>query len=91
MVVFKRRWEKFGAIISTLVDSTAAAQAILTLSRFGDIERASHVAVWMIENMQHPSGYFYYQKHRLWTNRISYMRWSNAWMLAALSSLAVSI
>jgi len=30
-------------------------------------------------------GYFYYQKHRFYTNKISYMRWSQAWMLLAIS------
>ena len=38
-----------------------------------------------IRHMQDPSGYFYYQKHRFYTNKISYMRWSNAFMFNALS------
>lgn len=67
------------------VDSTAAAQSILTLARFGYVEKAWNVALWMIQNMQDESGYFYYQKHRLFTNKIPYMRWSNAWMYAAMS------
>jgi len=69
------------------IDSTAAAQAILTLTRFGYIEQASKVAHWMIEHMQDRSGYFYYQKTRFYTNKIPYMRWSNAPMLLALSYL----
>ncbi len=69
------------------IDATSAGQSILTLCRFSDSGRATRVANWMIENMQHPSGYFYYQKHKHWTNRISYMRWSNAWMFAGLSTL----
>ena len=69
------------------IDSTAAAQSILTLTRFGFSEKAVKVALWMIENMQDEDGYFYYRKERYFTNKISYMRWSNAWMYAALSHL----
>lgn len=69
------------------IDSTGIAQSILTLSRFRDLERATKVAIWAIENMQDKSGHFYYQLHRSWTNRTPYMRWSDAWMFAALSYL----
>ena len=69
------------------VDSTAAAQAILTLCRFGDLQLAEKVAAWMIGHMQSPAGYFYYRKNRFTTQRTSFMRWSNAWMMAALSRL----
>ena len=38
--------------------------------------------------MRSPEGcFYYYQKWRFWTNRINYMRWSQAWMLLALSTL----
>lgn len=73
------------------IDSTAAAQSILTLCNFGELEKANMVAMWMIENMQEGSGYFYYQKHKVWTNKVPYMRWSNACMFAALSSLLLSL
>ncbi|MCK5633344.1 hypothetical protein KAH94_06320, partial [bacterium] len=35
-----------------------------------------------------PKGYFYYQKHFIYFNKISYMRWSQAWMFYALCSLS---
>jgi hypothetical protein len=35
--------------------------------------------------MQDSRGHFYFQKRRLFTNRIAYMRWSQAWMLKALA------
>lgn len=73
------------------VDSTAAAQSLLTLCRFGGIDAAQRTAEWMIVNMQDPSGYFYYQKMRFLTNRISYMRWSNAWMFAGLTYLLTKL
>jgi hypothetical protein len=69
------------------IDATAAAQSIMTLARFRHIKLAEQVALWMIGNMQHGDGFFYYQRHRLYTNKIAYMRWSNAWMFAALSYL----
>lgn len=69
------------------VDATAAAQSILTLLRFGYFEKALAVVRWMVRHMQAPSGYFYYQRHRLYTNRIPYMRWSTAWMFLALAYL----
>jgi hypothetical protein len=31
-------------------------------------------------------GYFYYQKHRMWTNKTPYIRWSQAWMFYALTT-----
>jgi hypothetical protein len=69
------------------VDSTAAAQAILTLTRFGRTQEAVAVAVWMLKNMFSREGYFYYQNWRHTRIRIPYMRWSNAWMFVALSYL----
>jgi len=35
--------------------------------------------------MQAKNGCFFYQKTRFYENRISYMRWSQAWMLYALA------
>jgi rhamnogalacturonyl hydrolase YesR len=70
------------------IDSTAAAQCILTLLRNGLDDRAMAVARFMTNHMQDKTGYFYYQMGPRFTNRISYMRWSNAWMLTALAHLA---
>ena len=69
------------------LDLTAGAQSILTLARFGRLEMAISVAVYLIEEMQDAEGFFYYRKGRFLKNKISYMRWSNAWMYAALSYL----
>lgn len=43
------------------------------------------VANWTITNMQAPEGYFYYQRKKFMSSKISYMRWSNAFMFNALS------
>ncbi len=73
------------------IDSTAIAQSILTLCRFRKLDRAKKIAMWAIDNMQDESGRFYYQKHNRWTNRTPYMRWSDAWMFAALSYLLLTL
>jgi len=39
----------------------------------------------MIENMQGPDGAFYFQKNKYFTNKIPYMRWSQAWAFHALT------
>jgi hypothetical protein len=67
------------------VDSTSAAQSILTLSRFGQISIAENVALYMIKHMQHDEGFFYYRKTHWYTVKTSFMRWSNAWMFASLA------
>jgi len=67
-------------------------QGIITFSRLwpyypGGPNFANTIAAWTIENMQDDDGYFYYQKFKTHTNKISYMRWSQAWMLLALTNL----
>jgi hypothetical protein len=52
-----------------------------------NIERARKTFHWTLGNMAAPDGSFYYQRHRLWTNRTPYMRWGQAWMLRALARL----
>ncbi|MBL7924702.1 MAG: delta-aminolevulinic acid dehydratase [Bacteroidia bacterium] len=69
------------------LDCTAAGQCLLTLSRFNRLEEAKRVALYTIENMQDSKGYFYFRKYPKHTNKANFMRWSNAWMLAGLSSI----
>ncbi|WP_417199525.1 delta-aminolevulinic acid dehydratase [Bizionia sp.] len=42
---------------------------------------------WVTENMQDSKGYFYYQLKKGMSSKVSYMRWSNAFMFNALSYL----
>jgi hypothetical protein len=68
------------------------AQGIITFARLRRFHPdylpfARTIAEWTIRNMQDPKGFFYYQKHRFYTNRISYMRWGQAWMFLALTEL----
>jgi hypothetical protein len=48
------------------------------------IAQAEKIAEWTIENLHSSHGFFYYQRHRFYTNRIPYMRWSEAWMAYGL-------
>jgi hypothetical protein len=48
---------------------------------------AEQIAGWAINNMRDGRGFFYYQRRRFHTVRISYMRWSQAWMMYALARL----
>lgn len=71
------------------VDIHNQSQGIITLLKLreyysGSEKTAMIIANWTINNMQSKDGHFYYQKFMTHTNKISYMRWSNAWMFLAL-------
>ncbi len=75
------------------IDIHSVAQSIITLLTLNDLDESSvglafSVFRWAMTHMWDEQGYFFYQKSRLFKNRISYMRWSQAWMLYALSILA---
>jgi rhamnogalacturonyl hydrolase YesR len=71
------------------VDIHSPAQFIIFMSNSGKLKQylllTEKVIEWTMRNMQDKTGYFYYQKSRFITNRIPYMRWSNAFMFYALS------
>jgi hypothetical protein len=75
------------------VDIHNQAQGIITFSKFAQFDKkyssfANVIADWTIKNMQnYKKGFFYYRKFKYYTNRIPYMRWSQAWMLLAFSIL----
>ena len=69
------------------IDCTAAGQTLLTLVKFGKTETACSVAKWMHQYMQSEQGYFYFRKYKSSIEKVNFMRWSNAWMLAGLSEL----
>jgi rhamnogalacturonyl hydrolase YesR len=48
-------------------------------------ELAHKVMQWTLQNMQDKKGYFYYQLKKGISSKISYMRWSNAFMFNAMS------
>ncbi len=74
------------------IDIHAPAQGIALFSRLGAAHRelAERILSWMITNMQSRQGYFYFRKTPLFTNKISYMRWSQAWVFHALTDYMLS-
>lgn len=71
------------------VDIHCPAQLFVTLhmlNKFYDNRiLAERVMKWTIENMQDKKGCFYYQLKKIFSSKISYMRWSNAFMFYAMS------
>lgn len=76
------------------IDIHCPGQLFITLHRLHKHEQyknlAHKVLNWTIKNMQDKKGYFYYQLKQGISSKISYMRWSNAFMFNALSYLILS-
>jgi len=75
------------------LDIHCVAQSIITLLAFRDLDSANvrlarSVYQWAMDRMWDDRGFFYYRVLRFGTIRTPYMRWSQAWMLLALSELA---
>jgi hypothetical protein len=74
------------------IDIHCVAQSIITLLEFRHLDAdnvplACSVFQWAMKHMWDDRGFFYYRILRSCTIRTSYMRWSQAWMLLALSTL----
>ncbi len=74
------------------IDIHSVAQSIITLLTFKDLDEnipslTKTVLQWALAHMWDERGYFYYQVLPFGKNKISYMRWAQAWMLLALSTL----
>tara|TARA_S200000501_G_scaffold198091_1_gene186438 strand:- start:4936 stop:6126 length:1191 start_codon:yes stop_codon:yes gene_type:complete len=71
------------------IDIHCPAQLLITISSLGKYKEYSSllnkVISWTIKNMQDRSGFFYYQLKKNFSSKISYMRWSNAFMFNAFS------
>ena len=71
------------------IDIHFPGQLLVTLARLHKTEEYKNIAEkvinWTIRNMQDKKGYFYYQLKPGVSSKISYMRWSNAFMFNALS------
>jgi rhamnogalacturonyl hydrolase YesR len=77
------------------IDIHSPAQFIVTLCRMNKLKmhkgKITNVIVWTLGKMQDKRrGYFYYQHRKVFSNRIPYMRWGQAWMLYALSIYLLS-
>jgi hypothetical protein len=78
------------------VDIHNQSQGIITFSAFKDFSEdylpfAKKIAKWTIANMQDPKGNFHYQKWPLFSNKVNYLRWNQAWMLLALTTYLSNI
>lgn len=74
------------------IDVHCVAQGIITLLTLRTLaphasDQALSIYRWAVDHLWDQQGYFYYQIHRWYKNRIPYMRWSQAWMLFALAQL----
>jgi hypothetical protein len=71
------------------IDIHSPGQLFVTLSKLNKYTPnkiiANKVMDWTLKNMQSKKGYFYYQLKKLVSSKISYMRWSNAFMFNALT------
>ena len=71
------------------IDIHCPAQLFVTLSKLKMFKNhhllANNVYNWTINNMQSTKGYFYYQLKKGISSKISYMRWSNAFMFNAMT------
>jgi hypothetical protein len=69
------------------IDIHAAAQAICFFAGMGEPYRELREKVldWTLSNMFSPRGYAYFRTTKYFTNRIPYMRWSQAWAFHALT------
>jgi len=71
------------------IDIHAPAQLVITLSRLNRLHEhqalVDRVMGWTFEKMFDKRGYFYYQRKKINSSKIPYMRWSQAWMFYALS------
>lgn len=72
------------------IDIHCPGQLFVTLSKTQTFSEnkdlAQKVIQWSIDNMQDTKGYFYYQLKKGFSSKISYMRWSNAFMFNAMSN-----
>ena len=71
------------------IDIHCPAQLFVTMFHLAAFinyqDMAEKVMNWTINNMQDKKGYFYYQLKKGMSSKISYMRWSNAFMFYAMS------
>lgn len=77
------------------IDIHCASSAVDLCVRLRDLDErcermARGVTAWTLANMYDGRGGFYYQRTRWYTNKILYVRWSQAHMFRALARLAAA-
>ena len=70
------------------IDIHSPAQLVVTVDALKEFDSSKNlldkVIQWTFKNMQSKDGFFFYQKKPTLSSRISYMRWSQAWMAHSL-------
>lgn len=68
-------------------DIHGAAQGIITFSRHSNEYQTlvDDIIFWVINEMYHKDGRFFYQKTKFFKKKFTLLRWCNAWMFKALS------
>ncbi|MFB6188268.1 MAG: antibiotic ABC transporter permease [Halapricum sp.] len=66
-------------------DIHASSQGILVFSYAGEFDRARRLVEWVRQHLYVGGGRYYFRKQRYYTQRITLMRWCEAWMAYALS------
>jgi len=74
------------------IDIHCASSAIDLFTRLGHLDQkylvmAQRVLAWTIANMWDPEGFFHYQKTRWYTNKVNYIRWSQAHIFKAMTRM----
>ena len=87
---FDRFLPRFSNRVKHPVDVHACGDSLATLSAFSRFDPdclgvAQNLLEWSVRHLYDGMGGFYYQKYPLFTSRISYMRWNNAWMFYGLT------
>jgi len=69
------------------IDIHCPAQAVYFFSQEGGQyqDLADRILSWMLRNLYSGRGFFYFRKGGFLTNRIPYLRWSQAWAFHALT------
>ena len=71
------------------IDIHSPAQLVVTLFKLKKLKAnrilVNKVLSWTISNMQSNDGSFYYQKKKLFSSKVPYIRWAQAWMFYAFS------
>jgi len=72
------------------IDVNNTAQLVLTLDALNkwndNKELLYRILDYTINQMQSGQGWFYYQRNKFYTNKIPYLRWTQAWMFNALAT-----
>jgi rhamnogalacturonyl hydrolase YesR len=72
------------------------SQGIITFSKMSFLNSdyltfSQTIAKWTVENMQDKKGFFHYRKLKYYSNKIPFMRWSQAWLFLAMAELTITL